>query len=70
MGTRELFGGLFFALVALGGGAMTQVGPNLFPEYANLVFYLGLGALGIGLFGIIAMIIFREKKPTSAPERP
>jgi hypothetical protein len=56
-----------FALVALGGAALIEVGPELFPAYAESIFYIALAALVIGVGGIVVCLISAKRKPSESP---
>jgi hypothetical protein len=70
MGRHDLLAGTLLVLFGLGGAAMTQVGPSLFPGHEQLIFWVGVGAVIVALIGLAFLFIRPAKKPEQPPRRP
>ena len=63
MGKREILVGALLGALALGGATMIEYAPALFPNHAELIFYLGSGCVGVAVVGLAVLFFW----PRSAP---
>ena len=56
--------------LGVGGGAMIQVGPELFPHHKLLIFQIGVGTVATALVGLALLFFWPRKKhaPPSSTE--
>lgn len=62
MGRRDIVAGVLLGAFALGGGAMTTVGPGLYPDYAQEIFWIGLIVAALALIGLLLLFVWKPKE--------
>lgn len=62
MGKREILVGLLLGGLALGGATMIEFASTLFPNHAQLLFYIGAGCVVVAIVGL-AILFFWPRKP-------
>jgi hypothetical protein len=66
MDRHEQAVGTALVVLALGGTAMTQVAPTLFPGHEALIFWIGVGAVILAVIGLAVLFFRPRKKPGSS----
>lgn len=62
MGRRDIVAGVLLGAFALGGGAMTTVGPGLYPDYAQEIFWIGVIVSALALIGLLLLFVWKPKE--------
>jgi hypothetical protein len=68
MEKREIVGGALFGLLAIGGGAMIEVGPDVFPNQERTMFWAGGGCIVLALVGLLLLCVWHAKRQSAGPE--
>ncbi|MBO9380419.1 hypothetical protein GG804_27015 [Sphingomonas histidinilytica] len=68
MGRGELVGAALLAALSLAGAVMTQVGPGLFPNHAQEIFWIAAAVAGLSLLGLIILFFWPRKNKNDAAD--
>jgi len=68
MERREIIGGTLLGALGIGGAAMIQVGPTLFSNHAELIFWIGVGLVVVAVVGLLALFVRKPQDATRADD--
>lgn len=68
MGRGEIVGGVLLAALAIAGGVMTQVGPGLFPNHAQEIFWIAAAVASLSILGLIILFFWPRKNRNDAAD--